>query len=161
MKQITNYPNYLASLDGRIYSLYSNKFLKQDINKYGYPQIALTKNGKLKTFTVHKLIAETYLNKTDERKYVNHIDGNKQNNMLCNLEYVSFKENIKHAWDNNLYENTRLSSLTKANKIVLDINTGIYYNSLIEASKYYSYRYKTLVHMLSGHSKNKSTLIYA
>ena len=161
MKKIKNYEHYYATLDGRIYSIFTNRYLKHCINLSGYPQVALLKNGKQKSYPVHKLIAETYLEKGEHKKYVNHIDGNKLNNMLCNLEYVTFNENIKHAWDNGLYENTRKVSMIKANKIVLDTQTGIYYDSVKEASNSSIFRYKYLIHMLSGHSKNKTSFIYA
>ena len=141
MKKIPNYEHYYATTDGKIYSLFSNKYLKPYKNKYGYYSVALLKNGKQKTYQIHRLIALTYLQQNG-KNYVNHIDGNKSNNMLCNLEFVTFNENIKHAWDNGLYENTRLNSKIKANKIVLDIQTGVYYNSLIEASNYYNFNYK-------------------
>ena len=70
----------------------------------GYYQIKLSKNGKLKTFKIHKLVIEHFLNKISKGLVVNHIDGNKLNNNINNLEICTQKDNIRHAIDNNLID---------------------------------------------------------
>lgn len=78
------------------------KVLKPKIDKYGYKTIVLTKNGIRKNYTVHRLVALAYLDNNDNKKTVNHIDGNKLNNDVDNLEWCTEKENQRHKWDSGL-----------------------------------------------------------
>lgn len=64
---------------------------------YGYPFVVLQKYGYKKTKKVHQLVAETFIEKPGIEYQVNHIDGNKENNFVGNLEYVTPKENTIHA----------------------------------------------------------------
>ena len=78
---------------------YSGKIIAP--NKKGrYPRIGLTKNGFKKMFSVHRLIAITFLGNPPLNYMVNHKDGNKQNNTLKNLEWVTAKENMAHSLKN-------------------------------------------------------------
>jgi AraC-like DNA-binding protein len=101
---IKNYDKYFVSNFGRIRS-YKNKdsiILKTRANKKGYLYVNLCVNGKYKTHLVHSLVASHFLNRRNMDLQVNHINGNKINNILSNLEYISRNENMKHAKDNNL-----------------------------------------------------------
>lgn len=71
---------------------------KQHENSNGYLRVSLNLTGKRKDFFVHRLVAELYLNKEDGKEFVNHKDGNKQNNHIGNLEWCTRSENEKHAW---------------------------------------------------------------
>jgi len=107
-KDIPNYEGfYKASNKGRIKSLkrviehshsgyqtLKERILKQSINKHGYFEVSLHKNKIAKTNEVHRLVALTFYKKTN--KYVNHIDSNRKNNELNNLELVTNRENICH-----------------------------------------------------------------
>lgn len=92
--RIPSYPGYSSDIYGRIFSHKSNRFMRPKLTKTGYLQLSLRKDGEYKTVLVHRLVAEAYLgpNNLD----VNHIDGDKQNNVPTNLEYVSKSENQKH-----------------------------------------------------------------
>jgi predicted XRE-type DNA-binding protein len=74
------------------------------IGKRGYRVVMLIKTNRLdqKKFMVHQLVAETFLKKENESLVINHKDGNKLNNQLENLEYVSQLKNMQHAFENNL-----------------------------------------------------------
>lgn len=63
---------------------------------YGYPFVVLNMNGTKKTKKVHQLVAETFIGR-EKGKQVNHKDGNKQNNCVGNLEYMTAKENTWHS----------------------------------------------------------------
>lgn len=110
-KSIKDYPDYEVSSYGRVRSIdryitnslnrtifYKSKILKfSHNNKTGYNQVALYKNKKIKTFSIHRLVAETFIPNPNNYLEVNHIDGDKTNNHVENLEWVTRKENITHA----------------------------------------------------------------
>lgn len=75
---------------------------KTGINaKNGYTYICLTKDGKQKTYLLHRLVAENFLEPIPGKTFINHKDFNKQNNRVDNLEYVSRKENYEHYLNNS------------------------------------------------------------
>lgn len=76
--------------------------IRSCIDKSGYERVYLCKRGKHRTFLLHRLVAETFLDNPENKPCVNHIDGNKQNNNVNNLEWVTYSENMKHAVRNNL-----------------------------------------------------------
>lgn len=78
------------------------KVLKPKIDRYGYKVITLSHNGKRKSYTVHRLVAEAFISNPLNKKTVNHIDGNKLNNDISNLEWSTEKENQVHKWNTGL-----------------------------------------------------------
>ena len=97
-KEVENYDgDYLISNYGEVKSLKKKpRILKKRKNRYGYFYVNLCKNGKYKSLDIHRLVALHFLNNS-YKKQVNHKDGKKSNNNLCNLEFVTAKENIQHA----------------------------------------------------------------
>lgn len=77
---------------------------KQTLNTWGYMTVNLCKNGKSNTKRVHRLVAVAFLGESDLQ--IDHIDGNKLNNRLDNLEYVTPKENTQRAWKSGLSKYT-------------------------------------------------------
>ena len=92
--------------DGRKFN-YSSKILKVNINKRNYNNniVHLYKNGIRKAIPVHRLVATSFIVNNDNLPEVNHIDGNRNNNKVENLEWSSRKDNMKHAFDNGLINN--------------------------------------------------------
>lgn len=78
------------------------KVRNQQTNKYGYKTIKLCKYGKCQRYTVHRLVAKAFIPTDNYENQINHIDGNKTNNNITNLEWVTPAENMKHAWDTGL-----------------------------------------------------------
>lgn len=119
-KHIDEYQNYMVSNIGRVKSLkYNNtekeQLLKPRIDTYGYLVITLCKNGKVKSIRVHRLVASAFIDNPESKPQVNHKNGTKTDNRFDNLEWVSAKENINHAWDNGLFENLRIANIGKNN----------------------------------------------
>lgn len=72
--------------------------LKPFSSKIGYLEVTLVKNKKRKSVKIHRIVAMTFLEKVKGKNYVNHIDGNKENNSAENLEWCTPSENTKHAF---------------------------------------------------------------
>ena len=94
-KKIKDYPDYEINRFGEIKR--GNKTLKSQPATNGYTNICLCKNGKAKMFRLHRLLAETFIPNPENKPQINHIDGNKKNNDLSNLEWVTASENALHA----------------------------------------------------------------
>ncbi len=100
-KNITDFPKYQVSNLGRVKSFQYNKerILKYRLDIHGYPYINICNEGKRKTYKIHRLVLLFFIPYHDIKKWqCNHIDGNKTNNRLTNLEWVTPSENIKHAY---------------------------------------------------------------
>lgn len=97
----------------------------------GY-RVTLWKNGICKDFLVARLVASTFLSNELKNKNltVNHIDGNRFNNNISNLEWCTLRENIKKAYENNLYPQRNIILIDKETK------KEIFFNSLSKASLY-------------------------
>jgi len=92
--EIIGYENYLIYEDGRVFGKKYNRFLKPQTNNVsGYKQFNLCKEGKRKTHTVHRLLAEHYINNPENKKCVDHINRIRSDNRLGNLRWVSKTEN--------------------------------------------------------------------
>ena len=136
---------YYVSSWGRVKSL---KFGKERILKYalygGYPYVHLKLNKfKHKVISIHRLVAMYFLENPENKKTVNHKDGNKSNNHIDNLEWMTQKENVQHAWRNGLCEEKRLAIAKAKSKPVMDIVSGKKYDSLTLACQDIGENYAT------------------
>ena len=119
---------YYALEDGNIYSSISKRNLSKHLDKNGYEKVRLVSKDGRHSYSVHRLILENFDPVEGmEDLQVNHIDGNKRNNALRNLEWVNCQENIKHACLNNLRhsqkgENNNAAKLTDEQvKCIIDL----------------------------------------
>jgi hypothetical protein len=110
MKEINNYTNYLIYSDGKVYSKKRKKFLKQDITS-SYARVTLCNEAGAKRFSVHRLVALHFIDNLENKPDINHIDSNRLNNDISNLEWCSHSENMKHCHQKN-----RCSNLIASNK---------------------------------------------
>ena len=107
---------YMIYKDGRVLSCKLGKtrtfkFLSIS-NKTGwYVRVNLRKNKRSKTFYVHRLVADAFLENTNNHCEVNHIDGNKQNNHVDNLEWCTHSMNIQHAFDTGLKDRSLITGM--------------------------------------------------
>ena len=101
-KVIHDYPNYEVSTLGNVRNIGSGRVLRPIKTKNGYLQVNLCKDGKHFMRYVHRLIASVFIPNPDNKPCVNHIDGDKHNNRVENLEWCSHSENMKHAFKTGL-----------------------------------------------------------
>jgi hypothetical protein len=99
-KKIEGFENYSVSNEGRVKN--DKIFLKLSYNKRGYSQVVLWNKNKNKIQTIHRLVAQAFIPNPDNKPEVNHIDYNKTNNHVSNLEWATKKENEDHALQNGL-----------------------------------------------------------
>lgn len=98
----------------------------------GYRRICLTKNKVEKHKHIHKLVAEAFIPNPNNYSYVNHIDGNKQNNYIDNLEWCTLYQNNTHAYKTGLRKSTDITPILQYD---LEGNFIREYKSINEASK--------------------------
>ena len=125
LKKIKDFPNYLASKNGNIYSVNYRghgkfKRLKLVKSKIGYLVVSLCNNGKVKQYKVHRLVAITFIDNKENKPCINHLDGNKKNNVISNLEWCTVQENTQHSYDNGLQK--RAKNCLKRSKPVKGVN---------------------------------------
>ena len=95
--------DYQVSNHGDIKSNLSKKILKHSINTNGYHKVMIYINMKSYDKLVHRLVANAFIPNPESKPEVNHIDGNKENNCVWNLEWVTHSENIQHSFDIGLH----------------------------------------------------------
>ena len=101
----TEYKGFKVDDNGNVYGK-RGKVLKGRIDRCGYKEVCLSLKGKQKNILVHRLILKTF-NPCDnmDNLDVNHINGDKTDNRLINLEWCTRSENIKHSYKNKLQDN--------------------------------------------------------
>lgn len=98
-KQVKDYEMYEISNFGRLKKNYKNgktKILKADVINGGYLRYTLSKNGVTKRFIAHRLVAMHFIANPNGYSDINHIDNNRQNNVVTNLEWCTPKMNAEH-----------------------------------------------------------------
>ena len=115
---------YQVSNLGRVKNRY-NKILKGSTS-HGYLRLGLCKDNKIKNTSMHRLVAEHFIENPTYKPYVNHIDGVIHNNKVDNLEWCTQKENVYHAIKNGLKidrgENSSRHKLTQENVNFIRLN---------------------------------------
>lgn len=129
MKPIKGYEGlYAITEDGQVWSYISNKFLNKRVQKRdGYELVNLYKDGKQKTFQVHRLVAEAFIPNPENKPTVDHKDRDKLNNSVENLQWATTKEQAMNR-DYNTVRRTR-------GKKIVCVETGEIFNSQREAAE--------------------------
>ena len=153
--QVSNYGNVRSLNYNRTGQI---KELKQCF-KNGYCFIPLRR----KNYYVHRLVAEAFLENLENKSEVNHIDGDKYNNHVSNLEWCTRSENEKHKHriglaSDNLTEEAREASRKAHMKSVRCITTGKEFNSVNDAADYYNVCRTSISFCLSGRYKSAGRL---
>ena len=144
-KDIKGYEGYQVSSEGRIRTHnkttytekhgirhWQNRILSQKTAKDKAMRVELWKDGKHKTVLVHRIVALTFLGEPPEPNMtVNHIDGNRKNNHIENLEWLSLADNIRHGYRTGLYAN-----VMKPIILIDDCGNEFSFVSMAEANRF-------------------------
>lgn len=160
---VSNYGN-IKSVDRVDYigKRRKGKLLKTYFSKYGYKMVCLTNKGIQKNFLVHRLVASAFLDNKDCLPEVNHKDGNKSNNHVSNLEWVTKSQNVIHAFTvlKRTVNRPNCGLFGKLNyhakaiyKIDNNGNAIKRYDSITEASKELCVSNNSICHVLKGRTK--------
>ena len=171
-KDIKGYEGkYQISNMGRVKSLkreawakWGIKIIKERIKKTsiknGYTAITLNNNG-IKTFRIHQLVATYFIENTDKKQQVNHINGIKTDNRADNLEWVTPSENIKHAYKLGLKKPNYINNNNR--KVYeIDVNNNILkkFSSISQAERFYKINRDCIGRVCKGISKTTKGKIF-
>lgn len=135
--------------------LHRGRLLKPQKRYSGHMCVVLVdRYKKKKTYQVHRLVAEAYLPNPGNKPQVNHIDGDKSNNNVSNLEWCTNYENAHHAIKNGLH-----SSPPKPIQSSNGKGIGMWFPSLVHAAKY-GYKPSNIVHCLKGRRNKHHGLLW-
>ena len=114
IKPIVGFEGYGADEQGNIYSFKRKLPIQKKTfpNDRGYLRVTLSKNNRHVTQSVHRLLALTFIPNPDNKPQVNHIDSNRMNNKVDNLEWVTCSENVLHGWHNGRVASEKLKQST-------------------------------------------------
>lgn len=138
---VKDYPGYFISNLGRVYSTKVNRIMRFGTTKKtnGYYIAHFSKNNKAKCFLVHRLVYETFVGKVPDGLQINHIDENKYNNRLDNLELVTQSQNLRYGTASKRRIETNRRKYPdwskQLRKPCINETTGIKYASVSEAAR--------------------------
>lgn len=148
---IEGFEGYQITDDGRVWSKKSNRWISCKGDKNGYPRVGLAKNGKIYMFKTHRLVAQTFIPNPENKPFIDHIDGDKTNNVWTNLRWATAYENYHNpntivnqycAGRRRPYSEQALKNMSKARKdkkqvfqYTLDGELVAVYESLCDAAK--------------------------
>lgn len=152
-KDIINFPNYQISNLGNVYSKKNYKIRKSFVSN-GYLCIYLFKNGKRYRKKIHRLVAEAFIPNPNNLPIINHIDGNKMNNIVSNLEWCTSKQNTIHAYKTGLMKTKQI------NQYDLKGNFIKTWDSIISASVELQLNRKSIQHCCMHRNKTSGGYIW-
>lgn len=134
-KTIEEFPIYEINKYGDIRNRRTLHVKKPRIDDWGYLQVSLNKgvHGRCHSKTVHRLVAKTFIEGDHSGLQVNHIDGNKLNNHVSNLEFVTGSQNVQHAYDNGFRKPSGGRGPIQRIRIV---ETGQIFDNMADCARY-------------------------
>jgi hypothetical protein len=125
----------------------------------GYWRIILSHNDKKELYLLHRLVAEYFIPNPKNKSEVNHKYGNKDDNRESQLEWNTAKENSNHAFVTGLKKG-KYGLENSSSKLVLDLQTGIFYDCAKDAAIAKNISYQTVSKKLRGAKFNNLSIIY-
>jgi len=159
-----------SGFKGRGITVRPERIMTPTKDKDGYLCINLSKNKKIYGKKIHRLIAEHFIPNPEKKKTVNHKNGNKTDNNIENLEWMTNLENLKHSWDNNMKTNfnvnanaNRLNGMKSAKEIfAYDFKTNAFLwsePSIKSASRKYGLDIRSMQRVLKGEKRFVKNII--
>lgn len=133
-KNIPDFSDYEISDEGEVRNSKTNLILKPSYTRGGYQKVNLYKDGSRKSVKIHRLVAENFIKKDRDKPHVNHIDGDKTNNRISNLEWCTPSENNKHSYDNGLSYRPITSGVPRRKTRIVE--TGETFDSVSECARF-------------------------
>lgn len=130
---------------------FKEKILAPAICNSGYEVVHPCKNGKHKNVMIHRMVAISFIPNPENKTQENHINGIKTDNRAKNLEWCTQTENLIHSY-------YPLGNTNKGQKLVINKDTGIIYESIGEAANSHGMKYSTLWAQISGRNPKKYNL---
>lgn len=158
-RPIVGFPKYEVSNTGKVRSLdYRHtgvtKELRQKTDKDGYKAVRLFWNGKDKHFLVHRIVAMAFIDNPNDLPQINHIDENKGNNNIDNLEWCTAKHNNNHGTKKQRLRNTLSEVMPeKLGQPIVCVETGVVYKTIAECGEKMGLDPGNISHVLRGHYK--------
>lgn len=149
--------NYLVSNGGQVKNKNTGNILKGAIKENGYREYQLVFNGKRKYVLGHRLVAEAFIANPNNKLQVNHINGDKLDNNISNLEWVTANENNKHAWNNSLNTPNVLRGVIQKS---LNGNVISEFISIAEAEKATGCHHSKIIAVADGSRKTTGGFIF-
>lgn len=116
---------YTVDTEGQIYSVRYDRYLQGHVNKGGYIQVEICGTS----YYAHRIVATAFLDNTDNLPEVNHKNGNTADNSVCNLEWISSKDNILHSILNGFFKGRGVNQIDQDGTVIAK------YSQIIEASR--------------------------
>lgn len=149
--------NYEVSNMGEVKNTKTKKTLKGSIKANGYKEFQLSVNGERKYLMGHRLVALMFIPNPDNKEQVNHINGDKLDNRVENLEWNSSSENNRHAWNNDLNSAADLRAVIQKNSLGEKLNEFI---SISEASRETGCHRSKIIAVANGDRKTAGGFVW-
>lgn len=167
LKRVKSLKRQVKNLNG--FRTVNERILATKIHSCGYVQVVLRKYGTDKCFRIHVLVAKAFIPNSDNKPQVNHIYGVKLNNIVHNLEWVTRKENMQHASQSGLLNNTVLAEnrrkiLENHKRVVSQfLKDGLFlknFNSIKEAAEICDIPAPNIVDVCAGRRKSAGGFVW-